>query len=110
VNPVARFRVYDESKTGGNMPACWKETIQVIKRYHYSLSQREQSEVLAFYSIKMASLYFSAQPNYKKYWDRIAGINALFSAVRHDWRVISNKTFIQLFIRALLPKVLYRNR
>jgi len=26
-DPIARFRVHDESKTGGNMPACWQETI-----------------------------------------------------------------------------------
>jgi len=110
VNPVARFRVYDESKTGGNMPACWKETIQVIKRYHYSLSQREQREVLAFYSVRMASLYFSSQPNNGKYWDRVAGVKALCSAVGHDLFIIKDEIFRQLLIRALLPKALYRQK
>jgi len=108
--PIARFRVHDESKTGGNMPACWQETIMVIKRYQSYLSHKEYKNVLALYHLRIAGLYFSSQPNTEKYWNRIKGVKSLLTSVLCDYTVVKRTLFVQIFIRALLPKICYRTK
>jgi len=108
--PVARFRIHDESKTGGDMPACWKETMMVIQRYNDTQTKREKHAVLSFYHLNTAGLYFSNQPNTDKYWNRLKGVQSLFKAIVYSFSVIKRKEFRQLVVRALLPKFLYRSR
>jgi len=107
--PVARFRIHDESKTGGNMPACWEEMLAVIKRYDVNqFSKQEQRNTQSFYRVKFAELYLAAHS--EQYWNRWKGIRSLCLAFFYNWGVVRDKAFLKLLLRAFTPKSLYRSK
>jgi len=106
---VTRFRVHDASKTGSGLLECWMEAPKVVLRYNQHLSGTSAGKIAAFYCLRLASLYFCEHPGSEHYWSRSRGIQSLLKAVRDDISVILDGHFIRLFIRALLPKALYRS-
>jgi len=109
-SPVARFRVHDASKTGAGMMECWQEAPEVVGRYKQHLSGISVRRVLAFYDMKMASLFFSEFAGCEQYWDRVRGIKKLVKAAFRDPRLLMQKGFVRLLVRALLPRCLYRSK
>jgi len=108
--PVARFRVHDMSKTGSGMLECWQEAVGMLGRYKEFLLEKNFRKVIAFYHMKMAMLYFSGHAGAVQYWSRRKGMQSLLQALWYDFRLIHDGQFIHLFIRALLPRSMYRSK
>jgi len=107
---VAGFRLHDVSKTGADMPECWDETVQVIRRYHHHLPNPDMDKVTAFFELNKASLYFCEHAGNEHYWSRSRGIKSMFLAMKLNTAIVCSSQFKRLLIRALLPRCLYRSQ
>jgi len=108
--PVALFRVHDESKTGSGMMECWREAPLVVRRYASHVPGLSVHKVLAFYQLRMVSLYLVEHAGSDFYWNRFKGIGCLLGAARLDPVLLMQGRVIRLMIRALLPTCLYRSK
>ena len=108
--PVARFRVHGESKTGSGMMECWQEAPLVIKRYTQHVPGLSAQKVLAFYQLRMASLYLAEHAGSGFYWNRSKGLRCLLGAAARNPGLLLQVRFIRLMIRALLPTCIYRSK